>query len=135
MIQAQPSRIALAAAASSTLVLVVEDEEAIRRLVQGTLEGAGYQVLTAPSAEHAITMLERVNPSLILLDIMLPGMDGFAFLDAYRARKNGVNVAPVILASALRPPEELPQGVVGYLRKPFDLGDLVTRVEHAIAAY
>ena len=135
MIQSQPSRTSSGRNHASTLVFVIEDEDAIRQLVQDTLEGEGYRVGSARSAEDAIVMLDQVSPSLILLDLRLPGMDGFAFINAYRVRKNSVNVAPIILMSALRPREELPEGVVGYLRKPFDLDDLLTRVERAIATY
>ena len=137
-IEPQPSRAAPTHDPANTLVFVIEDEDAIRRLVQDTLEGEGYRVRAARSAEDAIVMLDQVSPSLILLDLRLPGMDGFAFISAYRARKdgvNGVNVAPIILMSALRPREVLPEGVVGYLRKPFDLDDLLTHVERAIATY
>lgn len=134
-IEPQPSRAAPTHDPANTLVFVIEDEDAIRRLVQDTLEGEGYRVRAARSAEDAIVMLDQASPSLILLDLRLPGMDGFAFISAYRARKDGVDVAPIILMSALRPREVLPEGVVGYLRKPFDLDDLLTHVERAIATY
>ncbi|RJQ10418.1 MAG: response regulator [Dehalococcoidia bacterium] len=135
MIESLPSRTSFGRNRASTLVFVIEDEDAIRKLVQDTLEGEGYRVGSARSAEDAIVMLDQISASLILLDLRLPGMDGFAFINAYRARKNSVNVAPIILMSALRPREELPEGVVGYLRKPFDLDDLLSRVEHALATY
>jgi CheY-like chemotaxis protein len=116
---------------TSALIVVVEDEDAIRHLIRDTLEGEGYRVRTARSAEDAIVLLNEVTPSLILLDVRLPGMDGFAFVDAYRKRIGDVK-APIMLVSALRPPEALPQGVVGYLRKPFDLEDLLSRVERCM---
>lgn len=135
MIDSRPSRTSTSRNHVSTLVFVIEDEDAIRQLVQDTLADEGYRVGSARSAEDAIMMLDQVSPSLILLDLRLPGMDGFAFINVYRARKNSVNVAPIILMSALRPREELPEGVVDYLRKPFDLDDLLTRVERAITTY
>ncbi len=121
-----------ASSAPGALIVVVEDEDAIRQLIRDTLEGEGYRVRTARSAEDAIVLLDEVTPSLILLDVRLPGMDGFAFVQAYRGRA-GVAAAPIILVSALRPRDEMPDGVVGYLRKPFDLDDLLQRVERSIA--
>jgi CheY-like chemotaxis protein len=118
------------------LIVVVEDEDAIRRLVQDTLEGEGYAVLPARSAEDAIAMLEdgAIKPSLILLDLRLPGMDGFGFITAYRGSRQGQDTAPIILVSALRMRDELPEGVSAYLRKPFDLDDLLANVKRTIAA-
>lgn len=120
----------------SALIFVIEDEDSIRRLVQDTLEGEGYRVVTARSAEDGLALLEgAITPALILLDLRLPGMDGFGFIEAYRARTDGAtNAAPIVLVSALRPRDELPEGVVGYLRKPFDLDDLLARVERTITA-
>ena len=121
---------------ASALIVVVEDEDAIRRLVQDTLEGEGYAVLPARSAEDAMALLEddAIRPSLILLDLRLPGMDGFGFISAYHASKHGQNTAPIILVSALRMRDELPEGVAAYLRKPFDLDDLLANVKRTIAA-
>lgn len=113
-------------------VFVIEDEDPIRRLIRDTLEGEGFGVQTARSAEDALTMLAQADPSLILLDLRLPGMDGFAFLEAYRSRRDGAGLPPVIIVSALRPRETLPEGVVDYLRKPFDLDDLIARVERSV---
>lgn len=113
-------------------VFVIEDEDPIRRLIRDTLEGEGFGVQTARSAEDALTMLAQTDPSVILLDLRLPGMDGFAFLEAYRARRDGAGLPPVIIVSALRPRETLPEGVVDYLRKPFDLDDLIARVERSM---
>ena len=124
------------ASAASALIFVVEDEDAIRRLIQDTLEGEGYAVMAARSAEDAMTMLDddTVSPSLILLDLRLPGMDGFGFISAYRTRKQGQDdVAPIILVSALRMRDELPEGVAAYIRKPFDLDDLLANVKRTIA--
>lgn len=115
------------------MVLVIEDEEAIRRLIQGTLEGEGYRVLAARSAEDAIVALVQATPGLILLDLNLPGMDGFAFINAYHDQKDPMDAAPIIIVSSVRPRDALPEGVVGYLRKPFELDDLLARVERTVS--
>lgn len=134
MIESRQPPVTAAAPAGGALILVIEDEDAIRSLVRDTLEGEGYRVQAASSAEDAISMLDQVKPSLILLDLRLPGMDGFAFVTAYRERTKASDLAPIILVSALRPREELPKGVVGYLRKPFDLDDLLMHVGRAIGS-
>jgi len=115
------------------LILVIEDEDAIRQLVRDTLEGEGYRVRAARSAEEAMTLLDDVSPALILLDVRLPGIDGFAFVDAYRRRETSHTAAPIIMMSALRPREQLADGVVAYIRKPFDLDDLLLQVGRALA--
>ncbi len=132
MIEPQPTRTVEPDVADS-LVFVIEDEDPIRRLIRDALESEGFRVLTARSAEDALPMLEQANPSVILLDLRLPGMDGFAFLEAYRARRHSAGFPPVIIVSALRPREKLPEGVVDYLRKPFDLDDLIARVERSVS--
>lgn len=133
VIESRPSPIEQGAEHAPVLVFVIEDEDPIRRLIRDTLESEGFRVLTARSAEDALPMLEQANPSVILLDLRLPGMDGFAFLDAYRARRHSAGLPPVIIVSALRPREKLPECVVDYLRKPFDLDDLIARVERSVA--
>ncbi|TAJ21416.1 MAG: hybrid sensor histidine kinase/response regulator [Dehalococcoidia bacterium] len=134
VIEPRQSPVTAASSAVGALVLVIEDEDAIRGLVRDTLEGEGYRVQAASSAEDAMSMLDQVKPALILLDLRLPGMDGFAFVSAYRDRTAANDLAPIILVSALRPREELPTGVVGYLRKPFDLDDLLMHVGRAISS-
>lgn len=133
VIESRPSHIEQGIEHAAVLVFVIEDEDPIRRLIRDALESEGFRVLTARSAEDALPMLEQANPSVILLDLRLPGMDGFAFLDAYRARRDSAGLPPVIIVSALRPREKLPEGVVDYLRKPFDLDDLIARVERSVS--
>lgn len=78
-------------------VLVVDDEDNIRLLYQEELRGAGYEVSLAGNAEEALKIVEENPPDLITLDVKLPGMSGFDFLDELKKNKKNI---PVILCSA-----------------------------------
>ena len=59
------------------LIMAVDDEETLRKLLRVNLTVDGYDVITAPDGSSALTMLEKQAPDLVLLDIMMPGLDGF----------------------------------------------------------
>ncbi len=110
-------------------VLVVDDEESIRRLVAFNLEKDGYQVDTARDGEEALQGLALRPPDLLILDLMLPGVDGVEVFR--RLRQQGLDV-PVIMLTAR---DEEVDRVVGlelgaddYVTKPFSLRELVARV-------
>lgn len=115
-----------------TLVLVVEDDAAIRRLLQDILQDEGYQVVTASDGESAVELLETSKPDLILLDVRLPGIDGHGVAAAYREMQLRER-APILFVSASTPGPELPEGVIGFVRKPFDLDELVARIGEAVS--
>ena len=116
--------------AEQQVVLVIEDEEAIRRLVQETLADEGYEVLAAADAPEAFEVLQSQTVSLILLDLLLASTDGEAFAASYLERTE--DPAPIVLLTAREDDGERPPGVVAYLQKPFDLDDLLQMVdEHA----
>ncbi|HKI52617.1 MAG TPA: response regulator transcription factor [Anaerolineales bacterium] len=110
-------------------ILVVDDDELMRRSVAFNLEQAGYQASNAGSAEDALSMIRRKTPDLILLDIGLPGMDG---LDALRQFREQVS-APVIFVTARR--RELDEilglelGADDYITKPFEMSVLLAHVK------
>ena len=110
-----------------TRILLVDDDDLIRRSLAFTLEQAGYQAVTAASAEDALSLIKREPPDLVLLDIGLPGMDG---LQAVRHFQNqGI---PVIFLTARR--RELDEilglelGAEDYITKPFDADVLLARI-------
>lgn len=109
-------------------VLVVEDEGKLRELLRTYLEGHGYQVSTAASGAEALAKLSCDPPDLVLLDVMLPGMDG---LDVCRRLRQTSRV-PVIFLSARS--EEIDRllglelGADDYITKPFSLREVVARV-------
>jgi DNA-binding response OmpR family regulator len=110
-------------------ILVVDDEPRYVRLVQFNLEAAGYRVATAATGEDALAKLAGEPPDLVVLDIMLPGLDGFAVC----ARIREVSTVPIIMLTAKGAQEDkikgLRLGADDYVVKPFSAQELLARVE------
>jgi two-component system, chemotaxis family, chemotaxis protein CheY len=109
-------------------VLIIEDDNAIQDFISLTLEDEGYGILTASDGTKALQLLASEVPALILLDIRMPNMDGYAFIDAYRQMQ--VPQAPIVVVSAGRNVEDaiVGLGVAGFLAKPFNLDQLLTLI-------
>jgi len=109
-------------------VLVVDDEATVRRVLQMRLELAGYRVLCAVDGEEALTLFHREQPDLVVLDVMLPKLDGFAVCRRLRAE----SCVPIIFLSALDAITErvsgLDLGADDYLPKPFSPKELEARI-------
>lgn len=109
-------------------VLVVEDAEAIRVAVQAGLTGAGYAVLSKPDGQALERDLTVFRPDVVVLDVMLPGRDGFALLEVIRRS----SAAGVVMLTARDGVADrllgLTQGADDYVVKPFVLAELVARV-------
>ena len=109
-------------------ILIVEDDEAISDLICMNLRSEGYQCICAGDGMEGMNVFERESFDLVLLDIMLPGLDGYALLE--RIRPTGT---PVIFLTAKGAVEErirgLKAGADDYLSKPFQIGELLARVE------
>ena len=110
-------------------IMVVEDEPAVARGVQVALEREGYTVDVRPTGEDALTNLSRVAPQLVLLDVRLPGIDGFEVLRRLRRDTR----APVLFLTARADEVDkvvgLEMGADDYLVKPFSVRELVSRVK------
>jgi two-component system KDP operon response regulator KdpE len=113
-------------------ILVVEDEEAPRTLVADALEGAGYEVVAATDGKEGLRAFFTHQPSLVVMDIMMPAMDGWDLLGRIRE----VSQTPVIILTALgREPDMvrgLRCGADDYVIKPARMAELVARVEAAL---
>jgi CheY-like chemotaxis protein len=114
-------------------ILVVEDDEAIRGLVSDVLRDDGYQVREASNGIEALEQLRAGKPDLIVLDLMMPVMDGWAFVEECRIN-TFCNDVPIIVTSAShdlpRTAERLRDfGVRTCLAKPFDVDGLLALVE------
>ena len=105
-------------------ILVVDDEAPIRNLVATVLEDEGYLVDTAPSAFDALQRIDRVRPDLILLDVMMPGMDGLELLARLRTEPKHARI-PVVIMSAAYTRKDVVAGADALLPKPFDLAELL----------
>jgi len=112
-------------------IMVVEDDQDIRELVIYNLGKEGYTVVSAESGEQALKLIESANPDLIVLDIMLPGMDG---IEVLRSLKQGSRYAqiPVIMATAKSEDSDiitgLELGADDYIAKPFSPKVLIARI-------
>jgi two-component system alkaline phosphatase synthesis response regulator PhoP len=116
-------------------ILVVEDERHLAVGIKFNLEAEGYRVTTVGDGPSALRELEEHDPEfdLVILDIMLPGMSGYAVCEALRERGNDV---PILILSARTLSEDRTRGFdVGanqYLSKPFDLDELLSRVKNLL---
>jgi len=117
-------------------VLVVDDDAAIRLLIADALEFEGYDVVTATDGADALAKLLARHPDAIVLDLMMPVMDGRAFLAASReAEKSGSSTPVVVLSASHDLPAIAPQlGARACLCKPFDLDVLLAVVERLVEA-
>ncbi len=111
------------AGATPAPVLLVDDEPAIRTICRVNLEGDGLPVLEARDGEEALAEVRRQRPSLVLLDVMMPGIDGWNVAEQLAADAQTRDI-PVVFLSARAAPEDRLRaqelGAVGYVVKPFD---------------
>ncbi len=113
-------------------VLVVDDSRVGRMAVESVLKAEGHRVIDAESGEEALEVLEQMRPDLIVLDVRMPGMDGFELCERIRG-KSELRRIPIVFLSAACSIEERSKGVqVGgddFLRKPFEPEELAARVK------
>ncbi|MGQ9513223.1 response regulator [Thermodesulfitimonas sp.] len=113
------------------LILVVDDEETIQRLLCFSLECEGYEVVTATDGIEALRLAHNRRPDLIILDLMLPGMNGLDFCKFLRADNDLQNVPIIILTARAEENDRvlgLETGADDYVTKPFSVRELVARV-------
>lgn len=113
-------------------ILVVDDEPGIVDIAEANLEGHGYCVLAAYNGEEALQKIRLEKPDLVVLDVLLPGMDGWEVLEQIEADPE-LSGIPVIMLTALARNEHalrgLETGAVEYMTKPFYPEDLVAAVK------
>ncbi|EPM43905.1 putative bifunctional diguanylate cyclase/phosphodiesterase [Pseudomonas syringae] len=116
-------------------ILIVDDDVHVRDLLEVLLQNQGYETLTAESGEQALAMVDERAPDLILLDIMMPGMDGYEVASVLKAGKGTANI-PIIMLSALDEQSArlsgLEAGAEEYLSKPVESAELWLRVRNLL---
>jgi len=110
-------------------ILVVDDEDMVRSLLQRILEEAGYNVVIAVNGREALDKMPQFDVSLVLLDVKMPGLNGFEVLDRIRKR----SCIPVIMLTSIGEVatvrDSLALGADDYIRKPFKKGELLARIQ------
>lgn len=94
----------------SKKIMIIEDDKFFRDLVSQKIKQDGFDVVEASDARKGLEMLPEEKPSLVLLDLILPGMDGFEFLERVKADDNFKNI-PIIILSNLGQKEEIERGI------------------------
>jgi CheY-like chemotaxis protein len=117
-------------------ILVVDDEPGIVDLVDRILSSVGHEIIQAMSGEEALATLRKMLPDLILLDVMMPRMDGWQTLELIREQEELRNVPVAMLTAISLTPEIAGRGdideLVDYIEKPFTKDSLIKRVNYSI---
>ena len=121
----------------NTTILIIEDDAQIRRVVEGYLQQAGYHVLTAADGITGLALAQQQKPALLILDVMLPGLDGLEIARRLRANSDpGVAGVYIIMLTARVDETDrvvgLELGADDYVTKPFSPRELVARVRAAL---
>ena len=115
----------VAATTPQKTIMVVEDEPAIRGLLCMTLECENYHVESAGDGREALDKVDRVSPDAILLDLMLPNVDGWAVIDALSERSETDGIPIIAVSATQRYLNVGERGVQAFLSKPFDVDTLL----------
>lgn len=118
-------------------ILVVDDNPDNAEIIQHYLEARGYPITVANSGEEALALFETVKPSLVLLDVMMPGRDGWEVCRVMKQHPTLGKRVRVIMVTALNELEDkreaLKTGADDYVEKPFDLATLAATVQRNLA--
>jgi len=109
-------------------IMVVDDDHEMLKLLNRALELEGFNTIVISDGDSALTLLDKFNPDLVILDIAMPGLDGFQTLDLIREHSN----IPVIMLTAMSEVTKLQRalslGADDYIHKPFSTRSLVARI-------
>ncbi|TMM27013.1 MAG: response regulator [Actinobacteria bacterium] len=123
-----------AVSSGGPVVLIVDDDERLREYVRVNLEMEGYTVREAGGAEEGLRVLEESTPDLVLLDVMMPGVDGWEMLQRVQER-HGVGAIPVIMFSGKvdeSAEEAAKRGAQGFIGKPFNPQELIDQTKQLL---
>ena len=122
---------------SKAKIMVVDDDTQSLELIEAKLVPNGYEVITASDGSNAVAIITVKMPELILLDIMMPGLDGYSTLSKIKENKTISNI-PVVMLTAMdfELNKELAHnlGAAGYITKPVDSAELLTTISRLLSA-
>jgi CheY-like chemotaxis protein len=119
---------------STRLVLVVEDDVSIRHVIADLLEERGFRVVQATNGAEALDQLSVLRPDVVVLDLLMPVMHGWDFMESYVEKTGGERIPIVVVSVNPALPRSFSRfGVHSIIAKPFDVDDLVASVERAAA--
>jgi CheY-like chemotaxis protein len=118
------------------LILFIEDEPTLQKTLGRALEQEGYEVQSALDGQSGLALVKRIKPDIILLDLILPKMDGFAVLQNLKKDPENKDI-PVIVLTNLESPQDieraLTEGATNYLVKAnYELGDVIKKIKELI---
>ena len=116
-------------------ILVIEDEPNISNLVKVILQKNGYEVLQAFVGQEGLVMAKKACPDLIVLDVMMPNMDGFEVAKRLSRMKETKNIPIIMLSSAAQFKDKIKgieSGAIDYITKPFINKELIEKIEEGI---
>ncbi len=115
-------------------ILVVDDDPSIRQLLTDVLEMDGHDVRVAPDGHAAVRAFETLRPDFVVLDVMMPGLDGYGVLRSIRGQEG--DPVPVVMLTAAAEPDSAARawsdGVDYYLAKPFTVDDVLELVDRML---
>jgi two-component system response regulator VicR len=119
-------------------ILVVDDEPSVTKLLSMLLTSEGYEVITARTGEECLRKIETTKPDLVIMDMMLPGMDGKETVEKIRENPDTANVKVIFLTVAYMSDVGITEmknlRVLDYIVKPFKKEDLVKRIKKVLSA-
>jgi two-component system response regulator MprA len=115
------------------LVLIIDDDASIRAMVADLLEFEGYNVATAANGLEGLALVRQLRPSLVLLDMRMPTLDGWGFAEALEEQNNR---PPIVVMTAARNARLWAEEIdaAGYVSKPFDVHELLDRIERLLSS-
>ncbi len=119
-------------------ILLVDDDKFATDFISKRLENSGFRVSSVNKAEDALGEIKDNTPELIILDLLMPGMDGYELFGRIRANKNYKNIPVIILTASLAQADKikgLKMGADDYITKPYDSSELVARIKTVLKRY
>ncbi|MDD4201894.1 MAG: response regulator [Candidatus Omnitrophica bacterium] len=119
-------------------ILVVDDELDLRKLVAARLSKAGYDVIEASNGQEGLDLMKKENPDMVLLDLLMPVMDGYAVCRTAKKDETIKNIPIILFAAKLasktidKEVKEL--GAIDFIGKPFEAKELLEKIEKVLSA-